>query len=103
MTRTALFCRVMGIGVVLLTGANLWSADGVISSVPDASGTYCALRFPAIREDTLYWDRPVLKHPESGDIISYYGPCNHDPLGKLEITRQRDQLQIRRRHLPEGE
>ena len=66
-------------------------ADGVISNATDASGIYCHLRFPMIREDTLYSDHPVLKHPNDGDIIDYYGPCDHDPLGKEEILYQRRQ------------
>src|SRR5262245_33512784 len=53
-------------------------AQGVISNatlVPASS--YCHLRFPMIREDTLYSDHPVLK--DDGAFIDYYGPCDHDP------------------------
>jgi hypothetical protein len=35
------------------------------------------------------WDRPVLKDPGTGDILDFYGPCNHDPLGRDEIESQR--------------
>jgi hypothetical protein len=73
----------------LLGSTLLWAADGIITKVPGSSGTFCYLRFPAIREETLYWDRPVLKDPSDGDIISFYGPCDHDPLGRDEILRQR--------------
>ena len=75
----------------------------IISKVPDPSGASCYLRFPAIREETLYWPQPVLKDPTSGDIISFYGPCDHDPLGRLEIIRQRDEYQRRQRRLPAGD
>jgi hypothetical protein len=54
------------------------------------------MRFPAIGEDTLSWDRPVLKDKSTGDIIDYYGSCNHDPLGKEEIWAQRLQEQRQR-------
>ena len=81
----------------------LSAAEGIISKVPDTPGSYCYLRFPAIREDTLYWDRPVLKDASSGDIVSYYGSCTHDPLGQEEIRRQRADLPERRRRVPEGE
>lgn len=68
----------------------VWAAEGVISKVvADPSTNYCHLKFPAIREETLYWDRPVLKDASEGDIIDFYGPCGHDPLGKEEILRQR--------------
>ena len=75
--------------------------QGIISKVSD--GTSCFLRFPAIQEETLYWPRPVLKDPSSGDIISFYGPCDHDPLGPLEIFRQRDEYRRRQHRLPGGD
>jgi hypothetical protein len=66
-------------------------APGVISSAASTPGSSCHLRFPAIREDTLSWDRPVLKDASTGDIIDFYGSCDHDPLGKDEIESQRQQ------------
>jgi hypothetical protein len=67
------------------------AAPGVISNAALADGSYCHLTFPAIDEDTLSWDRPVLKDPSEGDIIDYYGSCDHDPLGQDEIAKQRRQ------------
>jgi hypothetical protein len=72
-----------------LTHAPSWAAQGVIYKAAAASGNYCHLKFPAIRPNTLYWDRPVLRDPSEGDIIDFYGPCDYDPLGKEEILRQR--------------
>jgi hypothetical protein len=66
-------------------------AEGVISNAPFSPGSYCHLTFPAIRENTLSWDRPVLKAPGEGDIIDFYGPCDHDPLGNDEIKSQKRQ------------
>ena len=65
------------------------AAEGVISNATLIPGSYCHLTFPAIREDTLSSDRPVLKDPSEGDIVDFYGPCDHDPLGKDEIESQR--------------
>jgi len=65
------------------------AAEGVISNATLIQGSYCHLTFPAIREDTLSSDRPVLKDPSEGDIVDFYGPCDHDPLGKDEIESQR--------------
>jgi hypothetical protein len=70
------------IGASILGGSLVWAAEGIISKVADPAGTICHLKFPAIREETLYWDRPVLKDPRDGDIIDLYGPCDYDPLGK---------------------
>jgi hypothetical protein len=65
------------------------SAD-VLSKTESAPGSnYCHLRFPAIEERTLAGNQPVHKSPDSGDIIDFYGPCDHDPLGKDEIQSQR--------------
>jgi hypothetical protein len=55
----------------------------------DEAVAYCHLKFPAIREDTLYSDHPVLKDPRDGDFIDFYGPCDYDPLGKDAVLQQR--------------
>jgi hypothetical protein len=84
------FAAVLLIGSVGVTNA-VALAPGVISSAVSTPGSYCHLRFPAIREDTLASNRPVLKDAREGDIIDFYGSCDHDPLGKDEIESQRQQ------------
>jgi hypothetical protein len=65
---------------------------GVIEATPlNREGTYCHLRFPAIDPRTLDSKRPTLKSKDSGDILDFYGPCNHDPLGYDEVCKQRVQ------------
>jgi hypothetical protein len=64
------------------------AADGIISRTEVDDGSYCHLRFPAIVPSTLGTDRPQLKSPSSGDIIDYYGACDHDPLSKEEVAKQ---------------
>jgi hypothetical protein len=71
------------------TGNAMAAAPGVISNATLTPGSYCHLTFPAIDEDTLSSDRPVLKDASSGDIIDFYGSCDHDPLGQDEIASQR--------------
>jgi hypothetical protein len=80
-------------GVVMLGGSLVLAAEGIIAKVANPSGSACHLKFPAIREETLYWDRPVLKDATDGDIIDFYGPCDYDPLGKESVARQRAQYQ----------
>ena len=63
-------------------------ADGVLLKDVSTEGSYCHMKFPAIVKRTLGSNRPVLKDASSGDIIDFYGPCNHDPLGKDEIHSQ---------------
>ena len=81
-------------GASLLSGPLTWAAEGVISKAAGPSGATCNLKFPAIREETLYWDRPVLKDPTDGDIIDFCGPCDYDPLGRELVARQRAQYQL---------
>ena len=76
-------------GTLVSNAVPVSAAEGIISKIPDASGKYCSMKFPAIREETLNWLRPVLKDPRDGDIIDFFGPCDHDPLGKEEIERQK--------------
>lgn len=63
---------------------------GVISALAlNKEGTYCNLKFPAIEVNTLSSKTPKLKSASAGDIIDYYGPCDHDPVGYEEVCRQR--------------
>jgi hypothetical protein len=82
-------------GLFLLCGSLVWADDAIISRVPDPSGSFCHLRFPAIREDTLFSDQPILKDASEGDILDAYGPCNFDPLGRESVLRQRRDHQRR--------
>ena len=49
-------------------------------------GSYCHLKFPAIREETLSSDHPVLLDPSDGDIIDYYGPCDETHWVRIKST-----------------
>ncbi len=66
-------------------------ANGVVSKTPLAAGNYCHLKFPAVRPSTIGTDHPQLKRPGTGDTVDFYGPCNHDPLGKDEVLSQQQE------------
>jgi hypothetical protein len=68
-------------------------AQGVISQDVMTNGSYCHTKFESIREETLASSRPVLK--DSDDFVDFYGPCNHDPLGKDEIQAQKIEAEHR--------
>ena len=90
----SVFAATLGVGA---TRANAQDnqpnkSQWVVGSLED--GSYCHLKFPAIRQSTLYTAHPELKSVSSGDAIDYYGPCNHDPLGADEIQSQRDELNM---------
>jgi hypothetical protein len=69
-------------------GPPAWAAEGVIYKAV-VSANYCHLKFPAIREETLYSRSPVLKDPRDGDVVDFYGRCDYDPLGPEEVRRQK--------------
>jgi hypothetical protein len=70
---------------------------GVIGAIAlNRSASFCHLRFPAIRPSTLDSDKPELKSATTGDVIDYYGPCDHDPIGKEEVQSQKKLLDDRR-------
>ncbi len=94
-TLTAALAMFFLFGSTLAT-ASAAGAPGVIAQDAFDAGDYCHLKFPAIRERTLSSAQPVLKDPSEGDIIDFYGPCDHDPLGKEEVKAQLLQLQHRR-------
>jgi hypothetical protein len=77
-----------------LAGSAMAGNDGVL--VKDQAGeNYCHIKFPAIREDTLGWQTPVLKDSSSSDVIDFYGPCDESPSGKDQVAAQRLQDEIR--------
>ena len=83
-------------GTLGLSAQALWAqakVQGVVSASVLPGTNFCHLRFPAISEETLGSAHPVLKDAAEGDMIDFYGPCNHDPLGKDEIHSQIDQQQ----------
>lgn len=69
---------------------------GVIGAVAlNRDGTYCHLRFPAIRPSTITSAKPTLKPVASDDIIDFYGACDYDPVGKEEVLRQKQMYEQR--------
>ena len=93
-TIRALLTSLVLVGTLGLSITPLW-ADGVVSKVQLPGTNYCHMKFPAIREDTLFTDHPVLKDGKTNDIIDFYGPCDYDPLGKEQVRRQREDYHSR--------
>ena len=62
------------------------AADGILSKDKFTAGSYCHMKFPAIDEETLGDDRPVLTQT---DIIDFYGPCDENPVGKHQVEEQK--------------
>ncbi len=68
-------------------------AQEVISKEVAQEGSYCHMKFPVIRDGTLAGSTPDLA--TSGEVIDFYGSCDHDPLGKEEVESQRLEWQHR--------
>ncbi len=79
-------------GTLGLSALPAW-ADDILYKVQMPGTDYCHMKFPAIREDTLSWNRPALKDKSTSDIVDFAGPCDHSPLGKDEIYSQKIQRQ----------
>jgi len=63
---------------------------GVLSAVAlNREGSYCHLRFPAMRPSTLDSAKPTLKPASTSDIVDFYGPCDYDPVGKEQVIKQK--------------
>lgn len=82
-------------GVLGMSVFTAKAADGILYKVQAGNTNYCHLKFPAIREDTLEMDRPVLQDSRTGAIIDFYGPCDYDPTGKAAVQAQRKDKQQR--------
>jgi hypothetical protein len=76
---------------VILLGASsvALAADGVLLNEDIAPGSYCHMKFPAIRPSTLAGNNPELKSSTTGDVIDFYGPCDESPVGKDQVESQR--------------
>ncbi len=65
-----------------LSAAPAGAADGVLFKVEVSDG-YCHMQFRSMEENSY---SPTFD--PDGDIIDYYGPCDHDPLGRQEMLDQ---------------
>ena len=89
------FAASLGVGIAR-AAADDQDTSADVSGTPLSVEGYCHLKFPAMRAHTLASNQPELKSTDSGDLVDFYGPCNHDPAGKDEIESQKEDLAIRR-------
>ena len=78
------------------TGSAAMAADGVLSKEPLVADSYCHMKFAPLDWARSSADHPVLKNANPGDVIDFYGPCDHDPMGKDEVQAQSNHLSWRR-------
>lgn len=83
---------IAAISLVVVVGplaGSAFAGDGVLSKDEFTAGSYCHMKFPAIRQRTLDADRPALKSSSTGDVIDFYGPCDESPTGTDQVAAQR--------------
>jgi hypothetical protein len=91
MKKTISLLSNMFLASTLFWGVPTSGADElVVKEAADLSG-YCHMKFPPMREDTLSWAQPVLDET-AGNVIDFYGSCDHDPTGAEEVRIQRRML-----------
>jgi len=79
---------------LLLSSALFWGVPAaeakelVETEVADLEADYCHMKFAAMDEATLSWDRPEL-NADAEKSIDFYGPCDYDPAGPAEVRTQR--------------
>lgn len=83
------------IGLLEIASAAI-AADGVVSKETFVDGSYCHMKFAPLDWTRSSAEHPVLKNANSGDLIDFYGPCDHDPAGKDEAQKQSAHLSWRR-------
>ena len=89
MTRTLLWAAALSLGTLAMASGPAGAQEsGILFKNRAGDTNYCHMEFPAIREDTLTWDRPVLQNPRTGDIVTFYGPCDFNPIGEEAVERQ---------------
>ena len=93
MKNMKLVVSVLFLGGAIGLGGTWARAEDVISKDVLTEGSYCHTKFESIREETLASSQPLLK--DTDDIVDFYGPCNHDPVGKEEIHSQKIEKQHR--------
>jgi hypothetical protein len=71
------------------SAAGAYAGDNRVANVPEQEGSYCHMQFPAMQSRTLASSHPQLKSAQSGDVIDYYGACDHNPQGRDEVISQR--------------
>jgi hypothetical protein len=88
MKRPITLLRNLLLSSTLFAGVPSVGAQEEIVRVPADTTSYCHMKFPPIREDTLFSVDPLL-NGSAGNVIDFYGSCDHDPLGTDEIKAQR--------------
>jgi hypothetical protein len=71
------------------TPASAKEIPGLVSKDGFVPQSYCPMQIGASTPESLLGEQPVLKRPNSGELIDYYGPCGETPDGQDQPDTQR--------------
>lgn len=74
--------------VVTYTPASAKEIPGLVSKDGVVPENYCPLQIRASTPESLLGEPPILKRPNSGELIDYYGPCGETPVGQDQPDTQ---------------
>lgn len=89
MPKTSLWAAAISAAALMMASAPAIAQEGILYKVRSGDSNYCHMKFPAITPGTLASNRPVLQDPNTGVIVDFYGPCDHDPTGKAAVAAQK--------------
>ena len=87
MKKTISLLSNMFLASTLFWGVPTLGADELVVKEPADLSGYCHMKFPPMRADTLSRTQPVLDET-AGNVIDFYGSCDHDPTGAEEVKIQ---------------
>lgn len=85
---TSLLSGLFLASTLLWGGTTVKADDDMVVKTPLEISGYCHMKFPPMRRETLSWTQPVLDE-SAGNVIDFYGSCDHDPTGAEERKTQR--------------
>jgi hypothetical protein len=88
MKKTTALLVNLSMASTLFWGVPTLEADDLVVRESAQTSAYCHIKFPPMRPETLSWEKPELDQ-NSGAIIDFYGPCDHDVTGAHEVNIQR--------------
>ena len=78
--------------VATYTPASAKEIPGLVSKDEGVPESYCSMQIRTSTPESFLGEQPALKHPNSGELIDYYGPCGETPVGQDQPdTQQLDQ------------
>ena len=75
--------------VATYTLASAKEISGLVSKDGGVPESDCPMQIRASTPESFLGEQPVLKHPNSGELIDYYGPCGETPVGQDQPDTQR--------------